>query len=193
MSYSIRAGLAAIALASAMTVAQAQTPASAQPPAMHGPGQPGMGPGGPQQMMMGGDSAGMMQMMLPMMQMMMANGGMGGMGGPMAMMHSRHVEGRIAFLKTELKITDLQAQQWNAFADVLRQNATAMMTMRETMMQGGTTASAPEQAERRVKLMSARLETMKAIAAAETALYAALSDEQKKIADELLSGPMGMM
>src|SRR5690242_8752465 len=28
-----------------------------------------------------------------------------------------HLEGRLAFLKTELKITDVQAPQWNAFAD----------------------------------------------------------------------------
>jgi hypothetical protein len=34
-----------------------------------------------------------------------------------------HIEGRIAFLKAELKITDTQLTQWNEFADVLRANA----------------------------------------------------------------------
>jgi hypothetical protein len=28
-----------------------------------------------------------------------------------------HVEGRIAFLKTELKITEAQSPQWNQFAE----------------------------------------------------------------------------
>ena len=214
MSFSIRAALAALALASAVTIAQAQTTqdqdhtahhpdgqatAPAQRPATRAPGQPAMGPRGQQQqmMMMGGGEAGMMQMMqmmAPMMRtMMMANGGMDGMGGPMAMMQPRHVEGRIAFLKTELKITDAQSQQWNAFADTLRQGAKGMMSVREGMMGGGAVASAPELAEREVKLLSARLEAMKAIAAAETALYSVLSDEQKKTADELLSTPMGRM
>ena len=46
-------------------------------------------------------------------------------------------EGRIAFLKTELKITDAQISQWNAFADALRANARRMSEMRSTMMPGG--------------------------------------------------------
>jgi hypothetical protein len=204
MNFSIRTALAAVALASALTIAEAQTtqdqdhavhhpPTQPQRPAMRGLGQPGMGPRG-QQMMMGGNTADMMQMMLPMMRMMMMEpGGMDAAGGPMGMMQPRHIEGRIAFLRTELKITDAQSQQWNAFADALRQSAKAMITMREGMMGGGEVLSAPEQAEREVKLLSARLDAMKAIAAAETALYGVLSDEQKKTADELLSTPMGRM
>jgi hypothetical protein len=181
MSFPINSGLAAVALASALTVAQAQTTQEQDHAAHHRAGQ-AMGPAqgramGAQghQMMMGGDGAGMMPMM-PMMQ-------------------PRHVEGRIAFLKTELKITDAQLQQWSGFADVLRANAKAMMTMhvqmRGEMMHDD--ASAPEQAEHEIKMLSSRLEALKATAAAETALYAVLSDEQKKTADELLSPPMGRM
>lgn len=207
MSFPIRATLAAVALASAMTIAQAQTTqdqdstvhhpdgqaaAPAQRPAARPAGQSRMGPHGQQQMMMGGDMSQMMPMMQMMRSMMMTGGGMHGMAGPMAMMQPRHVEGRIAFLKTEIKITDAQAPQWNAFADALRLGTKSMMTMRDGMM-GSATASAPELAEREVKLLSARLEAMKAIAAAETALYSVLNDEQKKTADELLSTPMGRM
>src|SRR5919202_1070827 len=36
------------------------------------------------------------------------------------------VEGRIAFLKAELKITDAQTPQWNAVADAMRKNDAAM-------------------------------------------------------------------
>jgi hypothetical protein len=43
-----------------------------------------------------------------------------------------------------------------------------------------------------VKMMAARLDSLKTIASAEKALYVVLTDAQKKAADELLSGPMGM-
>jgi LTXXQ motif family protein len=175
MSFPIHSALAAVALASALTVAQAQTPQEQDHAAHRHAGQ-GMGPAqrpamGPQgdQMMMGGGS------------------------GMMPMMQPRHVEGRIAFLKTELKITDAQSQQWSAFADALRENAKAMTTMHDRMMSDGATTSAPQLAERHIQMMSAHLEQMKAITGAEAKLYAVLSDDQKKTADELLSMPMGSM
>ena len=43
------------------------------------------------------------------------------------------IEGRIAFLKTELKITDQQADAWNALAEVLRTNARKLGELRATM------------------------------------------------------------
>jgi LTXXQ motif family protein len=175
MPFPIKSALAAVALASALTVAQAQTTQEQDHAAHRHAGQsmghaqhPAMGPQG-HQMMMGGGGSGMTPMMQP-----------------------RHVEGRIAFLKTELKITDAQSQQWTAFADALRENATAMATMHGRMMNDGTTASAPQLAERHVQMMSQCLEGMKKIAGAETTLYTVLSDEQKKTGDELLPMPMGM-
>ena len=68
-----------------------------------------------------------------------------------------------------------------------------MGTMRQGMLAGDTTLPAPEMVERQVNLLSARLDGLKAIAAAETALYGVLSDQQKKEADDLLSAPMGRM
>jgi hypothetical protein len=44
----------------------------------------------------------------------------------MSMMGAQYVEGQIAFLKTELKITGVQMPQCNAFADALRVNAKRM-------------------------------------------------------------------
>jgi hypothetical protein len=55
--------------------------------------------------------------MMGMMRMMMGEG----MGG-MAMM-AGHVEGRLAFLKTALKITEGQLPLWNGVADAMRANA----------------------------------------------------------------------
>jgi len=109
-----------------------------------------------------------------------------------------HVEGRIAYLKAELKITDAQMPQWNAFADALRSNAASMRRMPATMMQGGMmgqdggSVSAPNRLDRMETMMTAMLESVKTTRAALTPLYAVLTEEQKKVADQLIHGPMGM-
>ncbi len=128
--------------------------------------------------------------------------GMMGQGDMMSMMGMRgmmgdHVEGRIAFLKTELKITDAQMPQWNAFADTLRANARRMSEMQNTMMQGGMmghggSVSAPDRLDRMEKMMTTVVEALKATKATLAPLYSVLTDDQKKIADQLIHGPMGM-
>jgi LTXXQ motif family protein len=134
-------------------------------------------------------------MMMPMM------GGPGGMGMMGMMGMADHVDGRIAFLKAELKITDAQMSQWNAFADALRENARRMSgtpAMMMQMMQGGmmgqdgASVSAPDRLDRMEKMMTTMLETIKATKVALAPLYAVLTDEQKKAADQLIRGPMGM-
>jgi hypothetical protein len=193
------------------------TPASGAP-AAGAPGQPpGMGMGmmgsGGAGGMMGGDMGAMMQHMMPMMRGMMAQG-MDRMDGPMGMMSPRRVEGRIAFLNAELKITEAQQPAWTAFADALRAEARSREGMRQRMMghrmgqgmgQGvgmpmatprgmagmpGADVPFPEQAERRVQNLTARLDAARAIAATGNALYDVLTDEQKKTADELLTMAM---
>jgi hypothetical protein len=115
-----------------------------------------------------------------------------GMGG-MAMID--HVEGRIAFLRTELKITDAQSSAWNAFADALRANAKGLAEVRASMMP--QTGAAPQTLLDRLALqekwLAARLEGTRAIKSALTNLVGTFSDEQKKTADELLAPHMGMM
>ena len=127
---------------------------------------------------------------------MMSPGQMMGQYGMMGMqMMAQHVEGRIAFLKTELKITDAQLPQWNAFAQAMRDAATAMQGMQSTMMgmmnqQGGTL---PDKLAAQEKFLADRLEAIRKLKTAAGPLYAALSDDQKKSADELMIGPMGVM
>lgn len=102
---------------------------------------------------------------------------------------ARHVEGRIAFLKAELKITDDQLPLWNAVAGAMRDDARSMATMSGDM--AGMTAQSkalPERLATREKLMAARLDAMRTLSAAVGPLYAALTDEQKKVADELMIG-----
>jgi hypothetical protein len=115
------------------------------------------------------------------------------MMGDHAGMMGGHVEGRIAFLKAELKITDAQTPQWNRFADVLREQAKSMNAMRDQMMKMEEPATLPEQLDRREKMMTSHLASMKTLKDAVGPLYASFSDEQKKTADELMIGPMGAM
>jgi hypothetical protein len=139
--------------------------------------------------MPGGGVAGAGGMPMMGMMRMMGQDGMAGMS-----MMAEHVEGRLAFLKTELKITDAQLPLWNAVADAIRTNAKSMSEMMSGGMMGGSqTATLPDKLSMREKMMAAHLEALRKFKAAVDPLYAALSPEQKKTADELLLGPMGMM
>jgi hypothetical protein len=159
--------------------------ATGGPSGMMGGGGPMMGRGEPRGMMMGAaGSGGMMQMM--------GAGMMGERGMPMMGMMTDHIEGRLAFLKTELKITDAQMPTWEAFADVVRANATAMRGMHETMMESRQ-EPLPARIEQHEKLLSAHLEVLRKIKTALEPLYASFNDEQKRNADQLMMSPMGMM
>lgn len=146
--------------------------------------------------MMSGDMMGNMMRMMA--------GGPGRMRppgmGPMAeMMAPEHVEGRIAFLKTELKITSEQEASWNAFADILRANAggmkDGMMQMPDAMgTPGGAAANPLQRLERRESMLNSRLEGVRKLKAALEPLYQSFGAEQKQMADKLLLPPMmGMM
>jgi hypothetical protein len=126
----------------------------------------------------------------------MGGGMMSMMGGMMAgnpAMMTDHVEGRLAFLKTELKVTDAQTPQWTRFADAMRATAGSMNGMHQQMMQGGPPDTLPDRLDLHEKMLSSHLAALKDMRAALDPLYASFSDEQKKLADELMAGPMGMM
>lgn len=113
-------------------------------------------------------------------------------------MGSGHTEGRLAFIRVELKITDAQMSQWNAFADAVRANAAAVTDMYRSMkfkQPSGT--NLPERLANEEVAVSAHLAALKRIREAATNLYSVLSPEQKKIADGIVIGavglPIGMM
>jgi hypothetical protein len=196
-------------LATLMTIALGATAALAQAPAdsheQHHPAAAGpeLGPAQatpPAGQAEAGGQQGMMGNMPIMMNMRMMRV-MGTMGdSPVSMGMIDHVEGRIAFLRTELKITDAQANAWNAFADALRTNAKKLGEVRASMMShmGAGQQRAPTLAEQlnlQEQWLVARLEGTRAIKSAFTNLDGVLSEEQRKAANELL-GPhtgMGMM
>jgi hypothetical protein len=120
----------------------------------------------------------------PMMRMMQMMTGQNGMAG--------HVEGRIAFLKVELKITDAQQPLWKAVVDVMRANATSRGGTPNGMAMMESAATLPDKLAMREKMMAAHLEQLHRLRVAVEPLYAALNDEQKRSADELMSAPMGM-
>jgi hypothetical protein len=122
----------------------------------------------------------------------MMGGGMMGHQGGMGMPFE-HTEGRIAFLKAELGITDAQTAQWNTLADALRANAKVHRTMHEHMTKGGMPSFWSERLAFQQKTLSSRLDGLKALDTAYKPLYAVLTEDQKKLAEQLLSGPMGMM
>jgi predicted lipid-binding transport protein (Tim44 family) len=180
---------AALFLATASLGAMAQTPA-VQDHTTHHPGPttaqapvtapPQGGMGG----MMRGGMGGMMQ------------GGMmqGGMGGMMPTMHLQHVEGRIAVLKAEIKITPTQEPRWNNFSEAVRSAARKSQAVMQPMMtmRAGTPSTAPEHLVHHEMMLTSQLDAVRTIKVAFEPLYATLSDEQKKLADQLLHGPMGI-
>lgn len=140
---------------------------------------------------MGGNMS--MANMMQMMGMMGRSGSETGCGDMSGMATIDRVEGRIAFLKTELKITDTQSAAWSAFADALRTNAKGLGEVRLSMMQqGAASRNLVDHLALQEKWLAARLEGTRAIKSVLTNLVGTFSDEQKKIADDLLSPHMGM-
>jgi hypothetical protein len=126
--------------------------------------------------------------------------GMGGMkmgqSGMMCtdMMGASPVEGRIAVLKTALQITEMQTSQWDRFAESLRASGKAMSDVHRSMLQPMPPAKPlPDQLAAREQMMAAHLASVKAMREALAPLYASFTDDQKKLADTLMIGPMGMM
>jgi hypothetical protein len=120
--------------------------------------------------------------------------GYGMMGGcpMMGAGAAAHAEGRVAFLKAELAITDQQKGAWDAYAAAIKKNLAGMESMHETMMKIMQAKTPVERLDAHIAAMDARVASLKEIKPALAALYATLSDDQKKKADDLMTG-MGCM
>ncbi|HUK58950.1 MAG TPA: Spy/CpxP family protein refolding chaperone [Stellaceae bacterium] len=102
-----------------------------------------------------------------------------------------HIEGRLAYLKTELHITPAQEAQWSKVADAMRQNSVERRQAFDQMRQART---APPNALQRLETVS-RLSAMRSqqtdrLLAAFRPLYDTLSDQQKQAANDIF-GPHG--
>ena len=160
----------AVSLALGLTYAAAQ---------QRGPGWDMMGPG----MMDPGSSMGRGRMM-------------GMMGGcPMMGANgqaSTFIDGRIAFLKAELAITEAQKGAWDAYADATKRNLESMQGMWQTMRMVFDAKTPVERLDAHIAAMESRTKVLKDVKPSLAKLYETLSAEQKKNADEILTG-MGCM
>jgi hypothetical protein len=182
MKAALQAALAAVSLSLATpSFAQdAHHPPGTSPQAV--PAQPA--PSAGRMGMMGGD-------------MMMGADGMSGMMPMMSMMRMMqgpaHIEGRIAFLKAELKITEAQSKPWADFAAALRQAAGRMHGGQAGMMGMRAPASLPQILELQEKQLATRLEAVRGMKSALAPLEAVLSEEQRNTLGQLHPMFMGMM
>jgi len=111
-----------------------------------------------------------------------------GMGNMAAM-----IEGRLAYLKSALGITQEQEPVWISYVDQVKSQVAAMQGMHQNMIEVMQKGSAVDRMDARIGAMEAMLDAMKAMKPATEKLYAGLKDEQKKIADQLIGTHCGAM
>ncbi len=115
--------------------------------------------------------------------------------GPNALLN--RVDGRLAFLKTELKITENQSETWSSLAQTIRINSEAHNAMHREMMKEMHDGDffdkpLPDRLVIRETQLEARLQQVKNVKEEVEKLYAVLDDDQKKSADEIMLPMMGM-
>ncbi len=109
---------------------------------------------------------------------------------------TERVEARLAYIRTALKITDAQQPQWDAFANLLRKEAAerekqlqewhARMAQRSEQREHRR-PTAIERIEREQQFHATAIRKLNERLEVEKPLYAALTKEQKQIADQLLA------
>lgn len=162
--------MTALAIAAATAVGLGTAAVVAQP---FGPGA-GYGPGammgggfGPGAMMGGGFGHGMM----------------GGGFGPGMMGGAQDIEARLDAQKTALDITADQEKAWNAYAELAKTQAESMLARHQAMWNSNATSSADRLALHSA-FMTQRAQEIQALNTAYADLYAALTPEQRAVADQ---------
>jgi hypothetical protein len=95
------------------------------------------------------------------------------------------VERRITNLHDKLHITAEQGQQWDQFAQVMRDNARQMDQSHQQRAARLGTMSAVDSVQSYAQIEQQRAQDMQKLVPAFQTLYASLSDQQKKSADQL--------
>jgi Spy/CpxP family protein refolding chaperone len=102
-------------------------------------------------------------------------------------------EGRIAFLKAELAITDAQRSAWESYAEAIKRNLESMRGMWQTMRAVFEAKTPVERIDAHLAAMESRLTALKGLRAPLATLYEALSPDQRAKADEILTDVGCMM
>ena len=103
------------------------------------------------------------------------------------MLPGQFVEGRIAFLKAELKITAAQEAQWQQVAAAMRENAKALDQAVTIARQDRDTMDAVKRIELREQIAKVRADNDARLLATFKPLYASLSREQQQMANRLVA------
>jgi len=99
---------------------------------------------------------------------------------------SRHIEGRIAFMRAELKITAAQQAQFDRVAEAMRASAKQKdQLFQQVRANRDQPQTAIDKLDRRARFIEVQATAEKSFADAFKPLYQNLSDDQKKSADEL--------
>jgi protein CpxP len=95
-----------------------------------------------------------------------------------------HIDQRINVLHTKLQISSAQQPQWDQFTQTMRENAQAMDDRFQRRVQTMPTMSAAENMQSYAHLVAEHGQDVQKLAAAFDMLYASMSDQQKRIADQ---------
>lgn len=95
---------------------------------------------------------------------------------------AERAEQRLDYLKYQLKITPEQEPLWKSFAE--KAQAEAGKGRQAMQAQAEASLSAPERMAKMQSLMEGRLAAMKGVNESFSRLYAVLTPEQKKVADQ---------
>ena len=102
------------------------------------------------------------------------------------MMPGQFVDGRIAFLKAELKITPAQETQWQQVEAAMRENAKNLDQSIGTARQNRSGMDAVQRLELREQFAKLRADNDARLLTAFKPLYASLSLEQQQMANQLI-------
>ncbi|WP_363345799.1 Spy/CpxP family protein refolding chaperone [Methylocystis echinoides] len=108
---------------------------------------------------------------------------------------NEHVDGQLGFIQAELKISEAQVPQWNVFAGAFRadkEKQAQLCAAAQEQARSMATAPLPASMGIMADRLTARLDSVRAMQAAIAPLYAILTPEQKKKADEIMKGVSGM-
>ncbi len=98
------------------------------------------------------------------------------------------VEARIRDLHSRLHITEAQKPQWDKLAQVMRDNAQAMVDLKKQRAADAKSMTAVDVVKSYSEVVQAHEDGLKKFVPAFEHLYNSLSDSQKKIADAMFRG-----
>ena len=99
------------------------------------------------------------------------------------------LDARLAANKTQIGITAAQETAWAAYAGAAKKSVESMQTAHQAMMQTMQGKTPIERLDGHIGAIEGRVNQMKAMKSALSALYETLNGEQKTKANSVLTGP----